>query len=238
MSKNFKLILAIFYIAILVFFLYVLFSNLEVNRLNDFVYYKELQRSIENFVFDNLFYNILLFSLFSIIWVSLLGFGSPLLIISGIFFGKWIGTIVSVISIAVGALVLYSIASFFFNDLVNRIFKKRFSNYISLFKKNEFYYFFIFRFVGGLGIPFGLQNILPVIFDMKKLNYFLSSVLGFIPSFFVWNTIGSGLNEYIEKSDSFSFIDLILSREIFLPIILFIFLIISSIIVKKKIFNA
>ena len=86
MSKNFKLILAIFYIAILVFFLYVLFSNLEVNRLNDFVYYKELQRSIENFVFDNLFYNILLFSLFSIIWVSLLGFGSPLLIISGIFF--------------------------------------------------------------------------------------------------------------------------------------------------------
>ena len=238
MSKNFKLILAIFYIAILVFFLYVLFSNLEVNRLNDFVYYKELQRSIENFVFDNLFYNILLFSLFSIIWVSLLGFGSPLLIISGIFFGKWIGTIVSVISIAVGALVLYSIASFFFNDLVNRIFKKRFSNYISLFKKNEFYYFFIFRFVGGLGIPFGLQNILPVIFDMKKLNYFLSSVLGFIPSFFVWNTIGSGLNEYIEKSDSFSFIDLILSREIFLSIIFFIFLIISSIIVKKKIFNA
>ena len=238
MSKNFKLILAIFYIAILVFFLYVLFSNLEVNRLNDFVYYKELQRSIENFVFDNLFYNILLFSLFSIIWVSLLGFGSPLLIISGIFFGKWIGTIASVISIAVGALVLYSIASFFFNDLVNRIFKKRFSNYISLFKKNEFYYFFIFRFVGGLGIPFGLQNILPVIFDMKKLNYFLSSVLGFIPSFFVWNTIGSGLNEYIEKSDSFSFIDLILSREIFLPILLFILLIISSIIVKKKIFNA
>ena len=144
MSKNFKLILAIFYIAILVFFLYVLFSNLEVNRLNDFVYYKELQRSIENFVFDNLFYNILLFSLFSIIWVSLLGFGSPLLIISGIFFGKWIGTIASVISIAVGALVLYSIASFFFNDLVNRIFKKRFSNYIIFFKKNEFYYFFIF----------------------------------------------------------------------------------------------
>ena len=238
MSKNLKIILAIFYIAILVFFLYVLFSNLEVNRLNDFVYYKELQRSIENFVFDNLFYNILLFSLFSIIWVSLLGFGSPLLIISGIFFGKWIGTIASVISIAVGALVLYSIASFFFNDLVNRIFKKRFSNYISLFKKNEFYYFFIFRFVGGLGIPFGLQNILPVIFDMKKLNYFLSSVLGFIPSFFVWNTIGSGLNEYIEKSDSFSFIDLILSREIFLPILLFILLIISSIIVKKKIFNA
>ena len=114
----------------------------------------------------------------------------------------------------------------------------KFEKYIERFKENEFYYFLAFRLSGGLGIPFGLQNILPVIFDMKKLNYFLSSVLGFIPSFFVWNTIGSGLNEYIEKSDSFSFIDLILSREIFLPILLFILLIISSIIVKKKIFNA
>tara|TARA_Y100000816_G_C25989953_1_gene517048 strand:+ start:163 stop:888 length:726 start_codon:yes stop_codon:yes gene_type:complete len=238
MNKKIKLLLAVFYIAILVLFLYFIFSKLEINRLNDFIYYKELQKNIENFIFDKLFYNILLFSLFSIIWISLLGFGSPLLIVSGIFFGKWTGTLVSVVSIATGALILYSIASFFFKDLVHSILKRKFSKYINLFKKNEFYYFFIFRFVGGLGIPFGLQNILPVIFNMGKFNYFLSSVLGFIPSFFVWNTIGSGLNEYIEKSDSFSFVDLILSKEIFLPILLFIFLILSSLIIKKKIFDA
>ena len=60
--------------------------------------------------------------------------------------------------------------------------------------------------VGGLGIPFGLQNVLPVIFNIKKSNYFFASFLGFIPMFFIWNTIGSGLNEYIKQADNFSFI--------------------------------
>ena len=43
-----------------------------------------------------------------------MGFGTPLLLASGILFGKWIGTLVSVISISVGALILYLIAKFFF----------------------------------------------------------------------------------------------------------------------------
>ena len=40
-----------------------------------------------------------------------------------------------------------------------------------------------FRLAGGLGIPFGPQNILPVIFDIKKINYFFASLLGFVPMF-------------------------------------------------------
>ena len=75
------------------------------------------------------------------IWVSLLGFGSPFLLISGILFGKWIGTFISVLSISIGALILYSIANFFFKDLVHNLLEKRFSKYIHLFKKNEFNYF-------------------------------------------------------------------------------------------------
>ena len=47
---------------------------------------------------------------------------------------------------------------------------------------------------------FGLQNILPVVFNMKKLNYFFASLLGFIPIFFIWNTIGAGLDKYIKQS--------------------------------------
>ena len=117
--------------------------------------------------------NIIIFFLFSIIWVSLLGFGSPLLIISGILFGKWIGTFVSVLSISVGALIIYSIAQFFFKDLVHNLFEKRFIKYFHLFKKREFNYFLLFRLCGGLGIPFGPQNVLPVIFNITKYLTFL-----------------------------------------------------------------
>ena len=55
--------------------------------------------------------------------------------------------------------------------------------------------------------------------------------------FFIWNTIGSGLNKYIKQEDSFSFIDLIFSKEIYLPIILFLIVIFLSSIIKKKIFD-
>ena len=237
MTKRLKLFLGISYIIILFVFLYVIFSYVELSRLDDFLYYKELQIFLEQMVGKNLYFNLIIFFLFSLVWVSLLGFGSPLLLISGILFGKWIGTFISVLSISIGSLVLYSLASFFFKDLVYNILEKRFLKYIDLFRKNEFNYFLAFRLAGGLGIPFGLQNILPVLFNIKKLNYFFASFLGFIPMFFIWNTIGSGLNQYIKLSDNFSFINLLFNKEIYLPIILFLIVMLISFIIKKKIFS-
>ena len=237
MSKSLKLFLGISYIIILFVFLYFIFSYVDVSRLDDFLYYKELQIDLEKTIGKNLYINLLAFFLFCVVWVSLLGFGSPLLLISGILFGKWIGTFISLLSISIGALILYSIASFFFKDLVYNLLEKRFSKYIYLFRKNEFNYFLAFRLAGGLGIPFGIQNILPVLFNMKKFNYFFSSFLGFIPVFFVWNTIGYGLNEYIQQADNFSLVDLILTREVYVPISMFIVLLILSFFIKKKIFN-
>ena len=89
---------------------------------------------------------------------------------------------------------------------------------MQLFQKNEFYYFFIYRLIGGLGVPFGLQNLLPILFGMKKVNYFLASFLGFIPSMFIMNTIGAGLNSYLEKAETFRILDLVLTPEIYFPI--------------------
>ena len=237
MSKSLKVFLGISYILILFFFLYLIFSYVEVTRLNDFLYYKELQIDLEKMISKNLYINLLIFFLFCLIWVALLGFGSPLLLISGILFGKWIGTFISVLSISVGSLILYSIANFFFKDLVYNLLEKRFSKYIHLFRKNEFNYFLAFRLTGGLGIPFGLQNVLPVIFNIKKSNYFFASFLGFIPIFFIWNTIGSGLNEYVKQADNFRFFNLISNKEIYLPIILFIIVILISGIIKKRMFD-
>ena len=232
-----KLFLGISYLLILFAFLYFVFSQIEIDRLNDFSYYKELQVSIDRLIGNNFYINLLIFFVFSVAWVTLLGFSSPLLIISGIFFGKWTGTFVSVISISLGALILYVIANFFFRDLINKLLEKKFSKYINLFKNNEFYYFFIFRLVGGFGLPFPLQNTLPVIFNMKKINYFFASILGFVPSMFIMATVGSGINRFIKQSDSFSLINLVLSKEIYLPIVSFIIFLLISFLIKKKFFN-
>ena len=127
MSKKLKLSLGISYLVILFIFLYFIFLQIEISRLNDFSYYKELQVNLDSFIGDKLYINLLIFFVFSVVWVALLGFGSPLVIISGIFFGKWVGTFISVVSFSVGALVLYSITIFFFKDLINNLLQKKFS---------------------------------------------------------------------------------------------------------------
>ena len=237
MSKNLKIFLGISYLILLFAFLYFIFTGIEMSKLNDFYYYKELQKNLSNYVSKNIITNIIYFFIFAVLWVSLLGFGSPLLIISGILFGQWIGTLVSVVSISVGALILYSIGNFFFRDLVKKILEQRFNKYILLFKRNEFYYFFIYRFIGGLGVPFGLQNLIPILFEMKKFNYFFSSFFGFIPGFFIFNTIGSGLSSYVTKSEEFNLLDFILTPDIYSPILMFACLMIVSLIIKKKFFD-
>ena len=237
MGKNLKIFLGVSYLILLFLFLYSIFTVIEIERLDDFTYYKELQSDLSVFISANILINIFYFSIFAIIWIALLGFGTPILIISGILFGQIIGTLISVFSISMGALILYSIGNFFFRDIVKAVLARKFEKYIQLFQKNEFYYFFIYRFIGGLGIPFGLQNLIPILFGMKKLSYFLASFLGFIPGFFIVNTIGAGLNSYIAQAENFSMVELILSPDIYLPILMFSILMIFSFILKKKFFD-
>ena len=65
---------------------------------------------------------------------------------------------------------------------------------------------------------------------LRKLNYFLSSFFGFIPGFFIFNTIGAGLNSYVEQTENFYMLDFILTPEIYLPILMFACLMIISLI--------
>ena len=237
MSKKLKIFLGLTYLIILFSFLYIIFTAIEINRLNDFAYYKELQSNLDAFISNNILINMFYFFIFAIIWVVLLGFGAPILIISGILFGQLLGTLLSVISISVGALILYSIGNFFFRDFIKSILEKKFEKYINLFQKNELFYFFVYRFMGGLGVPFGLQNLIPILFGMKKINYFLASFFGFIPGFFIINTIGAGLNSYISQVENFSMIEFILTPEIYLPILMFSILMFFSFLIKKKFFE-
>ena len=135
MNKNLKITLGAIYLFILISFLYFLFSKFDVSRIDDFSYYKLIQANIDEFIGKNLVLNLVLFFTFSIIWVILLGFGSPILLLSGILFGKWLGTFISTISISSGALFFYIIAKFLFIDLVIFYLKINLENILIVFKK-------------------------------------------------------------------------------------------------------
>tara|TARA_B100000941_G_scaffold64895_1_gene43071 strand:- start:56 stop:640 length:585 start_codon:yes stop_codon:yes gene_type:complete len=184
----------------------------------------------------NYFTLIITFFFFVVIWVLLLGFGSPVALASGFIFGKWIGTILIAISLSIGSLFLYLITIFFFKDLVHQKLGNQMVFLKKLFNKNEFLYFLIYRFIGG--IPFFIANTLPVIFNVKVKNYFLGTLIGMIPQLFIMVSIGSGLEKIIDTNNTPpSFFEIILSKDIYLPLIAFLLIIISSVFLKKKLYK-
>jgi uncharacterized membrane protein YdjX (TVP38/TMEM64 family) len=178
-----------------------------------------------------------LFFIFSIVWVLLLGFAMPLLIFSGFVFGKWWGILIVLTSTTIGAVLLYFLAGLFFRDIIQEKFAPKFSKLKKFFNKNELVYFMFFRFIGGGGTPYAVQNTLPILFNMSMKNYIIATFLGSMPSMFVTVAIGSGIETIIDQNTKLSFVNVIFSPEIYIPIVCFFILLIIGFIIKKSYFK-
>ena len=86
-------------------------------------------------------------------------------------------------------------------------------------------------------MPFAVQNILPIIFDMKIKKYFFSTLLGIVPSVFIISTIGAGVGNFISKNDTIILTDLIKDPEIYFPILIFVIVLILATVINKLFFN-
>ena len=231
-EKKLKFFLGSTYVLVILSFLWVFFDNFSLSEISSYEFIKNNNDYFNQLKNKNFFLISLVFFIFTIIWVLLLGFGSPILLLSGFIFGKWVGFIYAVLSLTIGATLLYIFANYFLKDMVEEKFSKRFSNLNEKFKKNEFTFFLIYRFVGG--IPFSIANILPTIFNVKLKNFFFGSIIGMSPQIFVGVSLGTGLNEIIQKNiEAPSLIELLFSPEIYIPIIAFIILLIAGIFIKN-----
>ena len=231
-AKKIKIYLGTLYLLIVFIFLWFFFSKFSLNDLSTYDFIKNNRDYIFKVKQNDFFLTIFLFIFFTIIWVLLLGFGSPIFLLGGFIFGKWFGTLIVTFSLTIGATILYLFASYFLKDLIIETFSKKFYSLSEKFKKNEFIFFLIYRFVGG--IPFQIANLLPILFNIKRKNYFFGTFLGIMPQGFIITSLGSGISEIIKNNDTVpSLLDLLSSNEIYLPILGFIFLVFLTIILKK-----
>ena len=165
-----------------------------------------------------------------------LGFGSPIALIGGFIFGKWIGTLIVVIGMSVGATFLYVFGNYFLKDLIREKFLNKYQNLEKKFKESEFYYLLIYRFIGG--IPWQLSCILPTIFDVKIKNFFFASLIGIVPQIFLAVSIGSGFEKIIDQNIEVPKIkDVIFSPEIYIPILAFFSLVLITIFLRKSFYK-
>ena len=236
MNLKLKLLLGTIYFICFSALMFVIFSNFDFKDLSDVNFIKNNQQLLNTFKLENIFLLLFLFLIFSILWILLLGFGTPLALFAGFVFGKWVGTLISVLSLSIGATLLYCLVNFFFKDFIKKKFSIKIKKFINLFNKNDFLYYMLFRFTGG-GVPFAIQNILPIIFNMKIKKYFLATLIGIVPGIFIINSIGAGIGSFINQNDSIIWTELIKDPKIYFPILVFIILIILAATINKFLFN-
>tara|TARA_B100001996_G_C18668029_1_gene595578 strand:+ start:575 stop:1303 length:729 start_codon:yes stop_codon:yes gene_type:complete len=236
-SLPFKIVIGTIYLIILTCLLWWVFFMVGIENLMDYNFIRSQKSTLDIYKENHFFYLTAVFFLFSVIWVWLLGLAAPILIFAGLIFGTWWGTVISVTATTIGATLLYILAGYFFSNTIEQKLSQKFDHLKNIFQKNELFYFMIFRLVGGGGTPYAIQNILPVLFNMKVKNYFFATFFGSIPTMFVTVAIGAGLGNIIKESDKLDFITIIQSPDIFLPLIAFFIILIVAFIVNKIYFK-
>jgi len=231
-TKKIKITLGLFYLIVVSSFLYFFLSKFTLEELTSYEFIKNNRNYFFELKQTNLFLISIIFLLFTIIWVVMAGFGSPIALLGGFIFGKWLGIFILIIGMSIGATILYMLSNYFFKEVIKEKFLDKFKNLEMKFKKSEFIYLLLFRLIGG--IPFAIANVLPCIFNVRVSNFFWATLIGITPPLFLIVSIGSGLEKIIEQNlEAPKIMDLIYSPDIYIPILAFAVLIIITIVAKK-----
>jgi len=236
-SLNLKLILGVTYLVIVSIGLYFLFSAVDIKDLMSYEFIRLNKDVILKYKSENFLLLAIIFFIFSIVWVLLLGFAMPLLIFSGFVFGKWWGILIVLTATTIGATLLYILVGFFFLDTIKEKLAPKFSKLREFFIKNDILYFMSFRLIGGGGAPYAVQNVLPILFDMPLKNYIIATFVGSMPSMFVTVALGSGIEKVIDQNVELSISTVLFSPEIYIPIIAFFIILFIAFIIKKFYFK-
>ena len=236
-AKKTKIIIGLCYLTLVSLFLLMFFSKFSIDEITSYDFIRDNRSYFQELKNSNLFLVSIIFLIFTILWVfPFLGFGSPIALLGGFMFGKWLGTIIVVIGLSVGATFLYMFGNYFLKDLIREKFLNKYENLERRFKKSEFYYLLIYRFIGG--IPWQLSCILPTIFNVKTMNFFFASLIGIVPQIFLAVSIGSGLEKIIDQNSELPKItEVIFSPEIYIPILAFFSLVLTTIFLRKSFYK-
>ncbi len=232
-TKKIKLFIGLSYLILIIIFLFLFFSKFSLQEITSYDFIRNNRLYFNEIKNSNLLLVSIVFLLFTILWVfPFLGFGSPISLLGGFLLGPWLGTIVVVLGLSVGATFLYIFGNYFLKDFIKEKFLNRFQKLETKFKNSEFIYLLVYRFIGG--VPWQLSCLLPTLFNVKVFNFFFATLIGIVPQIFLAVSIGNGLEKIIQNNAQIPNIsDVIFSPDIYIPISAFIFLILITIFLRK-----
>ena len=231
-AKKIKTFVGLFYLIVVCLFLFFFFSKFSFQEITSYEFIKNNRDYFFGLKQSNPILFASLFILFCIVWTLAGGFGSPIILFAGFVFGNWFGTLLLITGMSIGATGLYIFANYFLKDLIREKFLNKFKNLEFKFRKSEFLYLLIYRFIGG--IPFAISNILPCIFNVRTKYFFLATIIGMTPQLFIVTSISSGLEKIIDQNlKAPSIMEIITTPSIYIPLTIFLGLVVITIFVRK-----
>ena len=178
------------------------------------------------YLLDIHFYKFSIFYiLISIIWISLIGIVTPVLLISALAFG-YSGAFISLFALVISSLINFFVARRAKNLISKFGYKK------TLISNNSLIIYIIFRFLPG--VPYLIKNVSVVLFKLNLKKFFLAVILSDTPqvlifTFFCVRLIDSSNNFFINQN----YVQLF--EQMYLPILLIIGFLIFLYFLNKKI---
>ena len=160
--------------------------------------------------------------------VSIMGPITPICILAGFYFGFYEGLIISIIGETLGAIIVFLYGRYLFKEYFLKLLGERFGKFKDGFNKNAISYLMFIRVVGGT--PFGVQNLLPAILDMKLRDYFIATIFGVIPWAYILVSLGNGLSNIVEAEQFDS--SMLFKAEYITPLIIVAIIVLLPILYK------
>lgn len=153
---------------------------------------------------------------------------TPIIILTGFYFGFYEGLIISIVSETLGAIMVFLYGRYLFKEFFKKMLGERFNKFKDGFNNNAISYLMFIRVVGG--IPFGVQNLLPAILDMKLRDYFIATIFGVIPWAYILVSLGNGLSNIVEAGQFES--SMLFTAEYITPLIIIAVIVMLPVIYK------
>ncbi len=128
--------------------------------------------------------------------------GTVLSLATGFLFGRWLGTLIIVVSATLGATLVFLGARYLFAETLQRRMGETARHLIQGFQADAFHYLLFLRLVPLF--PFWLVNLAPAVTSVSLRTYFCATAVGILPGSFVFAHLGQSLGRIESVHDLLS----------------------------------
>ncbi len=154
-----------------------------------------------------------------------------LAVLGGFLFDAILGTVYGVMGATLGASILFLATRYIFGEKIQKKLGKMYQRIKKGFEENGIWYLLFLRFI-PLIFPFWAVNIASAALRVSFFTYFWTTLIGGIPSSFIYAEAGAGLGAIFDEHKSFS-LEGIFNWKILIALSLLALLSLTPIFLKK-----